>query len=145
MTHINKARALYFALGAIMLSSCNAPQIQTNDVDSVAVDTTASVAPAIPVREIQARRVDFGYAAVIPYTYTNRSGDSVYLVNCNGDVSPSMEQFIEGQWKKVWQPATNGCLSRPVVIAPGASYSDTLHMGVQPHDSAFFAYLDSSR
>src|SRR5688572_4121268 len=106
---------------AILMTACNPPEKPLIQNDSVATQAGNPQG-----QEIRIQKTDLGYAAEIPYTYTNRSGDSVYLVNCNGDVSPSIERLVGDQWQAVWQPATNACLSPPVVIANGASYSDTL-------------------
>jgi hypothetical protein len=90
------------------------------------------------------RKTDAGYRADIPYTYINRSGAPLYLVNCNGDVAPGLEKRTGDRWERAWIPETNACLSPPVVIPTGGSYSDTLHMVVAPWDSTFYGELGRS-
>jgi hypothetical protein len=95
----------------------------------------------IVATEHELRRSGEGWAGTIPYRYTNRSGAPVYLVNCNGDVSPGMQRLVHGTWSDWWIPATNLCLSPAVVIPPAATYSDTLHVMIAPSDGIFLPEL----
>jgi hypothetical protein len=79
-----------------------------------------------------------GFVVKIPYTYTNRSGAPLYLTNCNGDVSPGLEWESDGKWTPVWYPTMNECLSPPVVIKPGESYSDTLGLVIQEYQKEIY-------
>lgn len=67
------------------------------------------------------RARDNGYAAVIGVTFTNRTSDTTYFVNCNGSVGVSLEKLIEGNWRNAWSPVLPACLSSPITVAPGAT------------------------
>lgn len=86
-----------------------------------------------------------GLDATIPYTYTNRTGDSVFLTNCNGDVSPSIQTRSGERWVDWWSPIMNECLSRPVIIAPGATYRDSLRFHISVQDGSIYQTLIKSR
>lgn len=64
----------------------------------------------------------------IPFTYHNRTGKTVYLVNCHGDVPPSLQKWQEGEWVTAWSPVVLLCLSPPIQVAPDAVYEDTLRV-----------------
>ena len=64
----------------------------------------------------------------IPYRFVNRSGSRVFLVNCLGDVRPHMDRRVGGRWVQAYAPLRLFCLSPPVIIEPGAEYSDTLNV-----------------
>lgn len=69
------------------------------------------------------RARDNGYAATIGVTFTNRTSDTTYFVNCNGAVGVSLEKLIDGNWRNAWSPVLPACLSRPIAVAPGATRS----------------------
>ena len=76
-----------------------------------------------------------GLRVEIPYTFTNRTGDRVYLVNCNGSFSIHLEREQDGEWKHAWSPVHNLCLSPPIVVEPNGTFSDTLNVWGAPPDS----------
>lgn len=112
-----------------------------NDSAGDALDTVGADAPMRTASSVALRLDGDHYVGTIPYRYTNGSGAPVYIVNCNGDVSPGLQRRIGGLWKDWWIPATNACLSPPVVIAPGGSHADTLHVWIGPQDGPFLADL----
>lgn len=71
----------------------------------------------------------------IPFSYHNRTGKTVYLVNCRGAVPPSLQRWQEGAWETVWSAVRLLCLSPPIEIAPDAVYEDTLRVFAAPHGS----------
>jgi hypothetical protein len=87
------------------------------------------------------RRTAVGLEAVVPYAYTNRSGAPLYLVNCNGDVSPGLQRRVGAVWADAWLPETNACLSPPVVVPAGATYRDSLWVVVREHHGDLLAAL----
>jgi hypothetical protein len=73
------------------------------------------------------QRLEHGWELKIPYSYANRTGASVYLVNCGGHVPPYLERRGEdGAWKGEWGGVELSCLSAPVIIEDGAVFRDTL-------------------
>jgi hypothetical protein len=75
-----------------------------------------------------ATRVANGIEIHIPYVYRNVTGDSVYFINCNEIIIPSLEKQTGGTWSSVWSGATPACLSRPVVVPPDGEYTDTVRV-----------------
>ena len=62
----------------------------------------------------------------IPYTYENRTGGHVYLVNCNGAIRLRLERATHSGWRMAWSPFEQDCLSPPIVIDPGSTFDHTL-------------------
>ncbi len=76
--------------------------------------------------------------ADIAYTFHNRTGGTVYLVNCLGGFALRLERWEGGSWRSVWSPALSACLSDPIVIEPGLVFSDALSVvGALPATSGF--------
>ena len=69
-----------------------------------------------------------GLRTEIPYSFENRTGDAVYLVNCNGDFALVLQRLEGDQWVTAWGPVLNDCLSPPIVIAEGEVWADTVHV-----------------
>jgi hypothetical protein len=75
-----------------------------------------------------ARRVADGIEISIPYAYRNVAGDSVYFVNCNEIIVPSLEKRMGDTWSSVWTGASPACRSLPVVVPPDGEYMDTVRV-----------------
>lgn len=69
------------------------------------------------------RARDNGFETRIGVTFTNRTSDTTYFVNCNGSVGVSLEKMIDGNWRNAWSPVMPACLSPPIAVAPGATRS----------------------
>lgn len=120
-------------LTAACLAGACARDVSTSDGDAGAAIRTDRL-------EYAARPVAGGVAFDVPFTYTNRSADSVFLVNCQIGIrvgeqvvrrvalAMELEKRSGGAWKPVWGAITDLCLSPPVWVAPGASYTDTLRV-----------------
>lgn len=67
-----------------------------------------------------------GLEVDIPFTFTNTTGRTVYVVNCNGIAPPSLVKREGRDWVTAWSPAVPLCLSPPIVIEAGTTYADTL-------------------
>src|SRR5687767_534838 len=76
--------------------------------------------------------------AQIVYTYTNRTGGPLYILNCNGNISPSIQRERNGVWESAWVPPSSACMSPPVVIAAGATLTDTLGMVLPALEDPFY-------
>src|SRR5690606_5694753 len=72
------------------------------------------------------RRENDELRAEIPFTYTNRTGKTVFVVNCQGYAPPVLERLVGGEWRPAWAAVTMSCLSPPIVIEPGETYKETL-------------------
>jgi hypothetical protein len=77
-----------------------------------------------------------GYTGEIGVQFTNRTGETVYFVNCNGITGMSLEKLIGGRWEVAWSPVVPQCLSSPIVVPPGGTYDIRI--------SVFAGYPDSN-
>ena len=84
----------------------------------------------------------FGLYVEIPYVFTNRSGGTVYLVNCNGGFGLHLEREENGAWQYAWGPVLTMCLSPPILIASNATFADTLHVRAGSFGSNSFPQFD---
>ena len=64
----------------------------------------------------------------IPYTFTNRTGGPVYLLNCRGGFGLHLERQEEGDWAPAWSPVLLACLSPPIVIDEAEVWVDTVEV-----------------
>lgn len=78
----------------------------------------------------------------IPFTYTNETGETVYVVNCNGNAPPSLQKRVDGEWVRAWAPVVPLCLSAPIVIAAGETYTDTLRVRAGHRNSNTFPQFE---
>jgi hypothetical protein len=79
-----------------------------------------------------------GWSADIPYIFTNRTGATVQLPNCNGGFSLHLERKDRGVWRTAWSPVLLMCASPAIVINRGSRFADTLHVwGAPPSASAY--------
>lgn len=62
----------------------------------------------------------------IGYVFTNRTGGTVYLPNCQGEFDVELERAGSASWNVAWAPVIPACLSPPIVIKAGATVADTL-------------------
>jgi hypothetical protein len=83
-----------------------------------------------------------GLTTGIPFTYHNDTGRTVYLVNCGGDVPPSLEKWVDSRWVAAWSPILLMCLSPPIVIAPGDDFEYTLAVYAARHGSNAFPQFE---
>ena len=76
------------------------------------------------------------------YTFTNRTGERVYFVNCLGTIDISLERKEPGSWREVWRPVLAACLSAPIVIQPDSVYRGALMLyGAAPGNNNAFPRL----
>jgi hypothetical protein len=60
----------------------------------------------------------------VPFTYTNRTGKTVYAARCYGEApSPVFEKLIDGDWASGGSVDVSRCLGDPIVIKPGETYT----------------------
>jgi hypothetical protein len=91
-------RALLAAVAAAGACSSDAPPAQSGG-DPVKRFRTSQV-------HYEARRVADGIEIDIPYVYRNATGDSVYFINCNEIIVPSLERQNGDTWSPVWTGST---------------------------------------
>lgn len=76
-----------------------------------------------------------GLRVDIPYTFENRTGRRVFLVNCNSTFNILLQREQDGEWKNAWSPLLPSCLSPPIVIEANATFADILRVWGAPPDS----------
>ena len=71
-----------------------------------------------------------GYHVKIPYIFTNRTGGTVYIVNCDGffDLHLEHDDDTRSPAHSAWAPVLDECLSAPIVIENDATFTDTLDL-----------------
>jgi hypothetical protein len=106
----------------------------------------AAVEPAGGFRTSQlhydARRVADGIEIDIPYVYRNVTGDSVFFINCNEIIVPSLEKQAGDTWSPVWTGASPVCMSLPVVVPPDGEFRDTVRVIARPDMDPRFNVAD---
>ena len=78
----------------------------------------------------------------IPYTFTNRTGGPVYLLNCRGRFGLHLEREDAGGWTLAWSPVSLACLSPPIVIDEAEVWVDTLDVVAGIPDSNAWPRFD---
>ena len=85
--------------------------------------------PAGPVTTDRARygmdEGPYGPQVVITSTLTAPPSQQLYLANCNGAFSTSLQKREAGGWVYVWSQAMNACMSAPIIIGAGQRLSTT--------------------
>jgi hypothetical protein len=69
-----------------------------------------------------------GYVGTIGVTFVNRTGATVYIVNCSGSTGLSLEKRVDGEWVRVWSPAIPACLSPPITVTAGGTYRTQINI-----------------
>jgi len=73
------------------------------------------------------------YVVDIAYSYENRTGAPIYLLNCNGGFAVLLQRLEGGVWVTAWGNFVYDCLSPAIVIEPDGTYADVLHVwGAKP-------------
>lgn len=85
-----------------------------------------------------------GLATEISYSFENRTGGKVYLVNCNGQFGLHLERLEDGEWKTVWAPVLQECLSPPIVIDEESVFQSKVNVwGGFPESNVLPQFSDS--
>src|SRR5829696_2660638 len=83
-----------------------------------------------------------GWLTSIGYSYRNSGTDTVYIGNCNGQISMVIEERYGATWRHFWVEATDACMSAPIVIAPGGAYAGHLRVwGADAGNASTTAFL----
>jgi len=79
-----------------------------------------------------------GLSVTIPYVFTNQTSGPVYVVNCRGGFAKALQRWNGVAWADAWTPGLLDCLSDPIVINVGESYTTELHVwGARPGSDWF--------
>lgn len=123
------------------------------------VTITRDESAAIQTHQLRyaARRAPGGVEFRVPFTFTNLASDSLFIVSCHYgtrvgnrtvnrvDLSMELQKKANGIWNTAWEAVTTLCLSPPVWIAPGATYSDTIRIFGGKPGRPFAPTLDVDR
>ena len=67
------------------------------------------------------------YRGEIPYSFTNRTGSSVYVrTDCLGSIHRGLEMHEDGEWESIMGQVLVACEGAPIVIEPDEVYRTTL-------------------
>ncbi len=77
----------------------------------------------------------YGVTGSIQARLSNSTGESIYLVNCNGDTDVSLEKWIDGRWQLAWAPDVQTCLSEPIIVPAGGTWDTTIDIFAGPRGS----------
>lgn len=67
-----------------------------------------------------------GLEVSIGYTYQNRTGRHVHILNCNGFAPPHLEKRVGDEWVFAWAAATPDCISLPIPIPYLGTYASDI-------------------
>jgi hypothetical protein len=70
------------------------------------------------------KRTPSGWKGELPFTFSNGTGRTVSLVNCNRAYSLWLEKQVADDWVLAWQPVFPMCLSPAIRIAPDGARED---------------------
>jgi hypothetical protein len=77
-----------------------------------------------------------GWQTTIGVLFTNRSSETAYFVNCNGETRIGMEKLNGSTWTLVWSPPQFACLSPPIVVKPNERHRSLIYVfGVSPESN----------
>lgn len=126
-------RGCWMALAAVLLgAACGAPRPSAEAGAGAEMEpATGQPMPGLrtQAREYTLERSETLWETLIPISFQNPLPDTVYMVNCNGELNMTLEKKTAAGWSTFWSPVTSLCLSPPVRIAPGGTYVDTLWIG----------------
>jgi hypothetical protein len=69
------------------------------------------------------RRVGSVNTVTIGVTFVNRTSDTAYIPNCHGASSMRLDKLVGDEWRPAWSPVVSLCLSAPIVVGVGATYT----------------------
>lgn len=123
------------AVASLLLPSCFEPQSARTagriTRDDAALFQTDSLAYTL-------RAGATGVDGEIGVTFTNRTGGTVYIVNCNGATVVSLEKRVTGQWKNVWSPPIPLCLGPPITVLASGTYRTRIRIyGGYPRTNSY--------
>jgi hypothetical protein len=107
------------------LVGCRAPT-------RLATAPRAEVAPAalrVDATTHRLRLADGIISGTIPFRYTNVRRQPAAVAVCRRPLAPALERWDGQHWIRAYEPVHLSCRGRPLLIAPGASVDDTLHVG----------------
>jgi hypothetical protein len=128
-------------LSAFACTAENAPA--TNDGASTPDGLTAAIQTDTTFYVLE--RDEHGWGTQIAYRFRNATADTIYAINCNGAISMAVEKKEPTGWRTFWAPVTNACLSPPITVPPGETFSAPLSLwGAPPGGNVGPAFSDTT-
>jgi hypothetical protein len=109
---------------------------RAGDAPSVATDRVETPAPLetspAPIRTDRSTYVlesgPRGPEETIVATLRAPADRTIYIVNCNGASSVTLQRRIGEEWVYAWVVAMNACLSPPIVVPPGGEHTASIYL-----------------
>jgi hypothetical protein len=74
------------------------------------------------------REENGGLAFDLTITLRNATRQPIHIVNCHGILTPTLEKLVDDAWVTYWTGVTPLCLSPPIVVGRGESYTRELRL-----------------
>jgi hypothetical protein len=121
------APSIAVSLVALLVVSC-APRSEPVGEPEPVIDPAPKVGLVTERDRYRLQPWNEGKAAFIVATLTAPPDTTVHIVNCGGQMSWGLQRQEGGQWIDAWIGETNECLSPPIVVRAGTSYTDTMRL-----------------
>lgn len=66
--------------------------------------------------------------ATIIATLTAPADQTLYILNCNGASSATLQRRVNDEWVFAWVVAMNACLSPPIIVPPGEEHTASIYV-----------------
>ncbi len=122
------------ALVLTLLVACTG-RVESPGVEKPAPPAKSAPAPSVPPAPIRTDRPSYvltngprGPEAIITATLRAPAGQALYIINCNGQSSVTLQQKIGEAWEYALIVASAACLSAPIVVPPGGEHTASIHL-----------------
>lgn len=105
---------------ALLLASCSDSPFAPTRSSAIAAQDSAALFRT-DAATYAFTSTDIGSEGRIRATLTNRTGRTLYFVNCNGGTSLELQRLEGDQWKAFWSPVLLSCLSPPITVPDGGT------------------------
>ncbi|HYI10179.1 MAG TPA: hypothetical protein VEK57_14055 [Thermoanaerobaculia bacterium] len=110
-------------------------RVETPRVESPAPPGKTASTPSVPAAPVRTDRSSYvltngpqGPEATIVATLRAPAGRAVYILNCNGASSVTLQRKVGEAWVYAWAIAMNACLSPPIVVPPGGEHTARIYV-----------------
>jgi hypothetical protein len=128
---LDSVKPIALATVLVLLGACTR-RVEPPPVRAPAPAEKSVTAPAAPIRTDRSHYVltngPRGREATIVSTFRAPDAHPVYIVNCNGALSASLQRKVGDEWVYAWTVAMNACLSPPLVVPAGGEQTSSIHL-----------------
>lgn len=125
-------RSGWLGIGCVALAACAGTPVDPLEHDIVSDEALDRVIERDQEAPVQTDSLVYHvagespwYSVDIPFKYRNDTGRTISIVNCHGGLNIALEKRVGDAWVRFYQPILLMCLSAPITIAPGATFSST--------------------